>query len=274
MALGNTLRENRLRRNMSTSDVAAATRMKTQTVDALESEDFRQMPAPIYSKGFIRLYAECLGLDPEPLVREYVERFMESPSRPVQTERVSVLEVPDAHSDPAPVVSPPASAQRETPVSSEPEEHDLFSYARSRPVQEAKPVFRPAPPPEPVRPEPADEEEDEEGSRVSEAVRDRLAGGYAALVGHGTAVWGKMRTAAKQAADGCRPERLRQAVAEYGTPRTMYWLSVVTAVAVVVLLVVALWVRQARTELPAQDMQEVTPEPLRVVVPPPEPYLR
>ena len=69
--IGQTLREARERKKVSCSQAAAATRMKVQHVEALERNDFSHMAAPAYAKGFIRLYAEYLGLDPEPLIREY-----------------------------------------------------------------------------------------------------------------------------------------------------------------------------------------------------------
>ena len=78
MALGETLREARLRKNLTSSQVAAATRMKVQVVEAIEREDFSKVAAPIYGKGFIRLYAEEVGLDAAPLIEEYVTRFVSS----------------------------------------------------------------------------------------------------------------------------------------------------------------------------------------------------
>ena len=72
--IGQTFREAREKKKVSSSQAAAATRMKTQHVEALERNDFSYLAAPAYAKGFIRLYADYLGLDPEPLVREYMER--------------------------------------------------------------------------------------------------------------------------------------------------------------------------------------------------------
>jgi len=40
-----------------------------------EDNDFSRIPAPVYGKGFIKLYAEFLGLDPAPLIAEYASRF-------------------------------------------------------------------------------------------------------------------------------------------------------------------------------------------------------
>ncbi len=72
MALGETLRKARMARKETASQVAAATRMKIQLVEGLEKEDFTHIPAPIYGKGFIKLYAEHVGLDPDPLIRDYM----------------------------------------------------------------------------------------------------------------------------------------------------------------------------------------------------------
>ena len=64
MALGEQLREAaHAARSLTASEVAAATRMKVQIVEAIEQEDFSKIAAPIYGKGFIKLYAEHVGLD-------------------------------------------------------------------------------------------------------------------------------------------------------------------------------------------------------------------
>ena len=72
--LGDTLRMAREQLKMSQSDVAEATRMKIHIVDAIERNDFSRIAVPLYGKGFVRLYAQCVGLDPEPLVRDYLAR--------------------------------------------------------------------------------------------------------------------------------------------------------------------------------------------------------
>ena len=41
-------------------------------LEALERDDFSSIPAPIYGKGFLRLYAEYLELDPVPLIEDYL----------------------------------------------------------------------------------------------------------------------------------------------------------------------------------------------------------
>ncbi|TFH16317.1 MAG: hypothetical protein E4H02_05885 [Lentisphaerales bacterium] len=72
VTLGRTLREARQKKKVSESQAAAATRIKIQTIQDLENEEFSRIAAPIYGKGFIRMYAEYLGLDPDPLIDDYV----------------------------------------------------------------------------------------------------------------------------------------------------------------------------------------------------------
>ena len=69
--LGQILKEAREKKSATASQAAAATRMKIQTIEALERDDFSRIAAPMYARGFIKLYAEYLGLDPAPLIREY-----------------------------------------------------------------------------------------------------------------------------------------------------------------------------------------------------------
>lgn len=71
--LGQILKEAREQKGVTASQAAAATRMKIQAVEAMERDDFSRMAAPMYAKGFIKLYAEYLGLDAAPLIREYMD---------------------------------------------------------------------------------------------------------------------------------------------------------------------------------------------------------
>lgn len=76
--LGDTLRMAREQLKMSQRDVADATRIKAHIIDAIEHNDFSRISVPLYGKGFIKLYAECVGLDPEPLVKDYMTRYASS----------------------------------------------------------------------------------------------------------------------------------------------------------------------------------------------------
>lgn len=89
--LGRTLRAARQSQGFSTSQVAAATRIKIQTIEALEADDFSRIAAPIYGKGFIKLYAEHLGLEPTPLIHEYLRGIGAVPPHTSQGEHISAL---------------------------------------------------------------------------------------------------------------------------------------------------------------------------------------
>lgn len=71
--IGQAFKSAREKKNVTASQAAAAIRSKVQVVEAMERDDFSRMAAPMYARGFLRLYAEYLGLDPTPLLREYSE---------------------------------------------------------------------------------------------------------------------------------------------------------------------------------------------------------
>jgi cytoskeletal protein RodZ len=69
---GQELRRNRLIRDVPLDRIAAATKISTRHLEALERGDFSRLPAPVFTKGFIRAYAVYLGLDPDQLVNAYM----------------------------------------------------------------------------------------------------------------------------------------------------------------------------------------------------------
>ncbi len=73
MSLGETLRNAREELGLSLTDVAEQTNMMVQIVEELEKEDFHRIAAPIYGRGFLKLYAELLGIDAKPLIEEFMD---------------------------------------------------------------------------------------------------------------------------------------------------------------------------------------------------------
>ena len=69
---GEALRGERQRRSVSLEDIAQTTKVTVRSLQALESEAFDQLPGGILSKGIVRSYVRCLGLDES----EWVERFL------------------------------------------------------------------------------------------------------------------------------------------------------------------------------------------------------
>ena len=83
--IGNSLREARLRQGLEFPELEQATKIRGKYLRALEQEEFEQLPGPTYVKGFLRSYAEYLGLDGQLYLDEYNSRFLveeEAPFRP------------------------------------------------------------------------------------------------------------------------------------------------------------------------------------------------
>ena len=73
--LGNSLREARLRQSLDYPQVELATKIRAKYVRALEDEAFEILPSETYVKGFLRSYADFLGLDGQLYVDEYNSRY-------------------------------------------------------------------------------------------------------------------------------------------------------------------------------------------------------
>jgi cytoskeletal protein RodZ len=74
--IGNSLREARLRRHMEFAEAEHGTKIRGKYLRALEDERFELLPSHTYVKGFLRSYAEYLGLDGQLYVDEYNSRYV------------------------------------------------------------------------------------------------------------------------------------------------------------------------------------------------------
>ncbi len=74
--IGNSLREARMRRGVDFAQAELATKIRGKYLRALEDEQFELLPAETYVKGFLRNYAEYLGLDGQLYVDEFNSRFV------------------------------------------------------------------------------------------------------------------------------------------------------------------------------------------------------
>jgi len=71
---GEYLKKAREKKRLSLEKIASQTRIQEAHLRALESEDFANLPAKVFAKGFVRSYAKALGLDEE----ETLQRFLET----------------------------------------------------------------------------------------------------------------------------------------------------------------------------------------------------
>ena len=73
--IGAALKEERERQGLTLEDLEERTKIRKRYLRALENEDWDIIPAPSYVRGFLRTYAEALGLDSEDMVDAYREEF-------------------------------------------------------------------------------------------------------------------------------------------------------------------------------------------------------
>ena len=78
LRIGNALKEARRRAGLDIRTVEERTKIRTRYLRALEAEEWSALPGHAYVKGFLRTYANLLGLDAEALVDEY-RRTVEGP---------------------------------------------------------------------------------------------------------------------------------------------------------------------------------------------------
>lgn len=69
--LGKQLRLKRQAQALSLAEVAAITRIQLRLLQAIESGDLEELPEPIYIQGFIKIYADALGLNGAELANSF-----------------------------------------------------------------------------------------------------------------------------------------------------------------------------------------------------------
>lgn len=81
--LGELFRGERYRRNLSLDRVEADIKIRKKYLAALEEEDYAALPAPVYARGFVQIYAEYLGIDPI-----FAEKLYQPPERAVAAQAI------------------------------------------------------------------------------------------------------------------------------------------------------------------------------------------
>lgn len=76
---GENLRREREMRGVTLEEISETTKISTRLLKALETDQFSEMPGGIFTRNFIRAYAQYLGLDEEHVLAEY-KRAAGSPS--------------------------------------------------------------------------------------------------------------------------------------------------------------------------------------------------
>lgn len=72
---GNSLKREREAKGYSVGQLAELTKLAPVTIEELEAEDFKHIAAPIYGRGFTKLYCQALGVDPKPFLDAFMAAF-------------------------------------------------------------------------------------------------------------------------------------------------------------------------------------------------------
>ena len=153
-SFGARLRAERERKQVSLRSIAEETKIKMSLLEGLEGDDLSFWPEGLFRRAYVRAYARAIGMDPERVILEFLERYPE----PIE---------PDPAEVPTParslLMSPIATMSgllrrgaRDAPPPAAPAATSLFSgpvpSCATRPVSS----FSPSPAPSvPVRPAPS-----------------------------------------------------------------------------------------------------------------------
>lgn len=80
LQIGTILTDARRSQGIDIETVEQETKIRAKYLLALENEEWDVLPGPAYVRGFIRAYADLLGIDGEVLVDEYRRRRLEQPA--------------------------------------------------------------------------------------------------------------------------------------------------------------------------------------------------
>lgn len=243
MPVGEVLRNARLQRKLTVAQVAAETRLKPHVIEELERDDFSQITAPVYGKGFIKLYAEYVGVDPRPLINDYMHHH----ARFIKPSLKGDGSTPEFR----PVHMPLDKMKIVQQVL--PEEMKVTDLSEPEPIKPA--IMREAPKPvlPKIRVEPP--QEAEESEPVEEAGPRRSI----------ASKWSSIRT-------DSGPMKVKTLLFQYGP----LILGIVLLILIGISIASRFTKKAAKDPVATQTVAPVKPAPekVRVVVEPPDPYFK
>lgn len=129
MSLGQRIKALREQRGLSIEELSEATKMLPTLVQEIENDDFSRIAAAVYGRGFMRLIAEALHTDPEPLVQDFNSVYSGF-TRPAPKRPERIYAMPRPQPPPPP---PPPSPPKEIPTHQEPIFEELPLNGEERP---------------------------------------------------------------------------------------------------------------------------------------------
>jgi transcriptional regulator with XRE-family HTH domain len=78
-SFGTRLQSQREKKGVSLSDISRQTKIKLSLLESLERDDLSYWPHGLFGRAYMRSYAQAIGADIEPLLREFLERHPDPP---------------------------------------------------------------------------------------------------------------------------------------------------------------------------------------------------
>jgi len=88
--LGSFLKRHRQSQGKDLDEIAKKIRIHASTLRAIEEDNPKALPAEVFTRGFVKNYAQYLGLDPNEILAWYIEQ---NAGEPRPTEKINVQEV-------------------------------------------------------------------------------------------------------------------------------------------------------------------------------------
>ncbi|MGD0773811.1 MAG: helix-turn-helix domain-containing protein [Candidatus Solibacter sp.] len=97
--VGDTLRRERLKRNLDLEEISRELKISTRFLQAIENDQYDKLPGGVFAKSFVRQYARLLGLDEEAIADEVQQVLAPAPDVPQFVEKakpagVAPIQVP------------------------------------------------------------------------------------------------------------------------------------------------------------------------------------
>jgi len=92
ISVGETLRAERLRRNLALDQISNELKISARFLGAIETGEFDKLPGGVFTKSFVRQYARLLGLDDEELASQVQRALQPAPEVPQFDSKVKPVE--------------------------------------------------------------------------------------------------------------------------------------------------------------------------------------
>jgi len=91
ISLGIFLKKSREERHIELDEVAEATRIRRHNLEAIENDEWNKLPPQVFIKGFLKSYAEFLGLDKETVIHHYLRTSSFEKTTPEALKKIRLL---------------------------------------------------------------------------------------------------------------------------------------------------------------------------------------